>query len=304
MDTIAVQQDVPQNPVTEGPVPERASSGRSAVRRTVALLSPTAVAAGAVLILLILVAAFPGVFTSASPIATDPVNALLPPSAAHWFGTDELGRDLFTRVVYGARPSLLIGLGATVLSVLGGAVVGVAAALGGRAADQVLMRLADITLSLPQLMLALLVITVLGPGTVNTMLAIAIAFVPGYARIVRAEALVVRRSGYVEAAVGLGQRRSLLIVRHVLPNALGPLLVLATVGFGTAIISASGLSFLGLGPQPPSPEWGAMLSDGRDYLSTAWWLGLFPGVAITFTVIAVNLIGRRAQARFTRRTAL
>jgi peptide/nickel transport system permease protein len=165
------------------------------------------------------------------------------------------------------------------------------------------MRLADILLSLPQLMLALLVITVLGPGTVNTMLAIAIAFVPGYARIVRAEALVVRRSGYVEAAVGLGLRRSVLIVRHILPNALGPLLVLATVGFGTAIISASGLSFLGLGPQPPSPEWGAMLSDGRDYLSTAWWLGVFPGLAITLTVIAVNLVGRRAQARFTRRTA-
>ncbi|HEV2634434.1 MAG TPA: ABC transporter permease [Actinocrinis sp.] len=259
--------------------------------------------AGAVILLLILIAAFPGLFTSTSPITTDPVNALLPPSAAHWFGTDELGRDLFTRVVYGARPSLLIGLGATVFSVVGGAILGVAAALGGRAGDQILMRLADVLLALPQLMLALLVITVLGPGTVNTTTAIAVAFVPGYARIVRAEALVVRRSGYVEAAVGLGQRRLAVIVRHILPNAIGPLLVLATVGFGTAIISASGLSFLGLGPQPPSPEWGAMLSDGRNYLSTAWWLGLFPGVAITLTVIAVNLVGRRAQARFTRRTA-
>jgi peptide/nickel transport system permease protein len=252
---------------------------------------------------LILVAAVPGLFTSASPIVTNPVDALLPPSAAHWFGTDELGRDLFTRVIYGARPSLLIGLGATVLSILGGAVLGIAAALSGRAGDQILMRLADVLLSLPQLMLALLVITVLGPGTVNTMLAIAIAFVPGYARIVRAEALVVRRSGYVEAATGLGLRRSVLIFRHILPNALGPLLVLATVGFGTAIISASGLSFLGLGPQPPSPEWGAMLSDGRNYLSTAWWLGVFPGLAITLTVIAVNLVGRRTQTRFTRRTA-
>jgi peptide/nickel transport system permease protein len=273
------------------------------MKRSAHLPPPLITAAGIVLTLLTLVAADPGLFTHASPTDTDPVNALLAPSAAHWFGTDELGRDLFTRVVYGARPSLLIGLGATVLAVLGGAVLGLAAALGGRAGDQVLMRLADVLLALPQLMLALLVITVLGTGTVNTTLAIALAFIPGYGRIVRAEALVVKRSGYIEAAIGLGLRRSVLIVRHILPNALGPLLVLATVGFGTAIISASGLSFLGLGAQPPSPEWGAMLSDGRNFLSTAWWLGLFPGAAITATVVAVNLVGRHAQARFTRRTA-
>jgi peptide/nickel transport system permease protein len=297
MTNITLIKDAP----TQGGAAERAGAKRGRVRGV--LPPPAILVAGVVLILLILVAAVPGLFTSASPIVTNPVDALLPPSAAHWFGTDELGRDLFTRVIYGARPSLLIGLGATVLSILGGAVLGIAAALSGRAGDQILMRLADVLLSLPQLMLALLVITVLGPGTVNTMLAIAIAFVPGYARIVRAEALVVRRSGYVEAATGLGLRRSVLIFRHILPNALGPLLVLATVGFGTAIISASGLSFLGLGPQPPSPEWGAMLSDGRNYLSTAWWLGVFPGLAITLTVIAVNLVGRRAQARFTRRTA-
>ncbi len=143
----------------------------------------------------------------------------------------------------------------------------------------------------------------LGTGTVNVMLAVAIAFVPGYARIVRAEALVVRRSGYVEAAVGLGLPRPVLVARHVLPNTLGPLLVLGAVGFGTSVIYASGLSFLGLGAGPPSPEWGAMLSEGRSFLATAWWIGVFPGLAITVTVVAVNIVGRFAQRRFAGRTS-
>jgi len=190
-----------------------------------------------------------------------------------------------------------------VLAVAGGALLGLAAALGGRLGDSILMRLVDVLLALPQLMLALLVITVLGPGTVNTAVAVAIGLIPGYARIVRAEAQVVRRSGYVEAAVGLGLRRRTVIARHILPNALGPLLVVATVGFGAAIITASGLSFLGLGAQPPSPEWGAMLSDGRNYLAVGWWLGVFPGAAITLSVVSINLVGRHLQARFTRRTA-
>ncbi|MER5626216.1 ABC transporter permease [Streptosporangium sp. NPDC002544] len=260
------------------------------------------VLAWAVLVPIALAALAPELLAASSPITIDPVHALLPPGAEHWFGTDQLGRDLFTRVVHGARPSLLLGLGSTCLAVIGGAVLGLAAALGGRLADQAVMRVADILLSLPQLLVALLVITVLGGGTANVVLAIAIAFVPGYARVVRAEALVVRRSGYVEAARGLGLRRSTLIVRHILPNALGPLLVLAGVGFGTALIAGSGLSFLGFGTRPPAPEWGAMLSEGRDFLQTAWWIGLFPGAAITATVIAVNVIGRSAQSRFTRRT--
>ena len=259
--------------------------------------------AGAVLVLLTLAAAFPGLFTGVSPTATNPVGALAAPSGAHWFGTDELGRDEFARIVYGARPSLLIGLGATVLAVAGGALLGLAAALGGRVGDNVLMRLVDVLLALPQLMLALLVITVLGTGTGNTAVAVAIGLIPGYARIVRAEAQVVRGAGYVEAAVGLGLRRRGVVLRHILPNALGPLLVVATIGFGAAIITASGLSFLGLGAQPPSPEWGAMLSDGRDYLAVGWWLGLFPGAAITLSVVSINLAGRHLQARFTRRTA-
>ncbi|GAA4881582.1 ABC transporter permease [Kitasatospora terrestris] len=288
----------------------------TALRRLGALRQPTILrtarrlggrlgpALAAVLLgLLVLAALAPGLIAGASPLETDPVAALTPPGGAHWFGTDQLGRDLFARVVHGTRPSLLLGLGATALSVAGGAALGLAAALGGRAADQVLMRAADVLLALPPILLALLAVTVLGTGSVNVMIAIAIAFVPGYARIVRAETLVVRRSGYVEAAVVLGVPRPVLILRHVLPNAIGPMLVLATVGFGAALIAASGLSFLGLGPQPPSPEWGAMLSQGRSFLATAWWIGVFPGAAITLTALTVNTVGRRAQRRYTRRTA-
>ncbi|MEU5692343.1 ABC transporter permease [Actinosynnema sp. NPDC020468] len=258
---------------------------------------------GLIVVVLALAAVAPGLFTSVSPIEADPVNALRPPGGGHWLGTDELGRDVFSRVVHGARSSLSVGLGAILVAVTAGALLGIAAALGGGVADTVLMRLADVLLSLPELMIALLVIAVLGPGTGNTMIAIAVSLVPGYARMVRAEALVVRRSGYVEAAVGLGLPRPVLIARHVLPNALGPLLVLATVGFGTAIIAVSGLSFLGLGARPPAPEWGTMLSSGRKFLAVAWWTAVFPGAAITLAVVSVNVVGRRLQAAFTKRTS-
>ncbi|WP_335972543.1 MULTISPECIES: ABC transporter permease [Streptomycetaceae] len=278
--------------------PAAAAPVRRRISGRVLLLLP----ALAFLALLVLAAAAPGVFASAAPNTTDPLQALRPPGSGHWFGTDQLGRDLYTRVVYGTRLSLLLGAGATALSVLAGAVLGLAAGLGGRVADQVLMRLADVLLALPPILLALLAVAVLGSGTVNVALAIAAAFAPGYARIVRAETLVVRRSGYVEAATTLGLSRPALVLRHVVPNALGPLLVLATVGFGSSLIAASGLSFLGLGPQPPTAEWGAMLDQGRDFLQTAWWLGVFPGAAITLTALVVNVVGRQAQARFTRRT--
>ncbi|WP_327674610.1 ABC transporter permease [Kitasatospora sp. NBC_00458] len=308
----AGERPVPGGPATEAvpagaataAAPAHPAAARTSRRAAVAPLARRLGFALAVttLALLVLAALVPGLLSSASPVETHPAEALTPPGAEHWFGTDQLGRDLFTRVLHGARPSLLLGLGATVFAVAGGTALGLAAALGGRWADQALMRLADILLALPPILLALLAVTILGTGSLNVMLAIAIAFVPGYARIVRAETLVVRRSGYVEAAVGLGLPRPLLIARHVLPNAVGPMLVLAAVGFGTALIAASGLSFLGLGPQPPSPEWGAMLSQGRRFLATAWWIGVFPGAAITTAALVVNVLGRRAQARFTRRT--
>ncbi|MGX2992948.1 ABC transporter permease [Streptomyces sp. JNUCC 64] len=292
--------------LTGSGTPAAASAPSARARRWTAALPsvpPTVLLAGVLLLLVTAVAVAPGLFTRLSPTATDPAAALRGPGAGHWLGTDQLGRDLFARILHGARPSLLLGFGSTVVSVVAGAVIGLAAALGGRIADQVLTRLADVLLALPALLLALLIVTVLGPGTVQVMTAIGIAFAPGYARLVRAEALVVRRSGYVESAVALGVPRSLIVLRHVLPNALAPVLTLATVGFGTALISASGLSFLGLGPAAPSPEWGALLAAGRDFLQTAWWIGVFPGAAVTLTVVAVNVVGRHLQHRFTRRAA-
>ncbi|CAO5147412.1 Dipeptide transport system permease protein DppC [Frankia sp. AiPs1] len=259
--------------------------------------------AGALLALVLLAAVAPGLLAGQSPTATHPVGALHGPSGAHWFGTDQLGRDVYTRIVYGARTALLIGAGATALAVLGGAVLGLASGLAGPLGDQILMRLADVLLALPPLLLALLVVAVLGGGAATVVVAVGVAFIPPYGRLVRAEALVVRRSTYVEAAVGLGLGRGRLIARHVLPNTLGPLLVVATVGFGGALISSSALSFLGLGPRPPRPEWGSMLSEGRDFLSVAWWVGVFPGAVLTVTVIAVNVVGRAVQLRLSGRAA-
>ncbi|SNQ46319.1 dipeptide transporter; membrane component of ABC superfamily [Frankia canadensis] len=270
-------------------------------RRRLADVPVPVLVAAVVLAVAVVVVLAPGL-VAGSPTRTDPVQALRGPSWKHLFGTDQLGRDTFSRVAYGARPSLLLGCGATAVSVAGGVLLGLAAGFSGRVGDQVLMRVTDMVLALPPLLVALVVIAVLGSGTVNVLVAIGVAFVPPYARMVRAEVMLVRRSGYVEAAVGLGLRRRVLVVRHVLPNALGPLLVLATVGFGTSLIYASSLSFLGLGTRPPAPEWGAMLSESRDFLSSAWWIGLFPGLAVTTAVVAINVVGRHLQATFTGRT--
>ena len=257
-----------------------------------------AILAGAVLALLVAAALFPSLFTSADPLATATSESQSPPSAAHLFGTDRLGRDVFSRVVHGAGLSLSFGFTATLIALVVAVFIGVASGLAPRAVDNVLMRVLEIALAFPEVLVALVVIALLGPGTANLVVAITIAAVPVYARVVRITTVQVRQSGYVEAAVALGQRRSAIIVRHVLPNVVGPLLVLATIGVGTAIITGSGLSFLGLGPSSPTPEWGLMLSDGRSSLGSAWWISVFPGLAITATVIATTVLGRYLQGRF------
>ncbi|MCT9084548.1 ABC transporter permease [Streptomyces fulvoviolaceus] len=262
---------------------------------------PVAPALAALVLALWAVAvAAPGLLVAADPDATDVVAALRPPGGAHPFGTDELGRDVLSRVVHGARLSLTIGFGATALGVAGGLLLGLLAASGGRRLDQLVMRVQDVLLAFPELLLALLVVTVVGSGTGNVLVAIGVAAVPTYARLVRGQALTVIRSGYVEAAAALGVRRPLVVVRHVLPNVAGPLLVLATIGTGTAVISGSALSFLGLGAAPPAAEWGAMLSDGREFLATAWWTATFPGLAIVSVVLSVTVLGRHLQGRSTR----
>ncbi|MFC7327009.1 ABC transporter permease [Marinactinospora rubrisoli] len=255
------------------------------------------VLAGAVLLLFAAVAARPEWFAVHSPTASDLGAALRPPGPEHPFGTDQLGRDVFARVAHGAWPSLSIGVGATALGVLLGTAAGSVSAFGGRLLDRVMMRAVDVGLAFPELLLALIVLTVLGPGPVNVLVAIGLAAAPGYARLVRSRMLVVRESAYVQAAVVMGIPRPLIVLRHVLPNTLGPVSVLATISAGTAIVVSAGLSFLGFGPQPPAAEWGLMLSEGRDHLQRAWWIAVFPGAAVTTVVVAVTVVGRWLKAR-------
>jgi len=251
--------------------------------------------------LTVVVVAFPGLFTSKGPLAADPLNVFQAPGAHHWLGTDELGRDVFSRTLYGARYSLYIGVAATAISVTVGVMAGLTAGLGGKVTDEVVARLLDVIASFPGILLAVVMITIVGRGIPTLIFALGLWSVPRYARIVRAETQVVRESGYVEQALTFGLSRGTLIWRHVLPHAVRSIPILATMGLGFSILYASSLSFLGLGAQPPSPEWGAMLSDGRNYVENAWWISVFPGIAIVAVVLAVTTVGRYLQRRLDNR---
>jgi peptide/nickel transport system permease protein len=218
-------------------------------------------------------------------------------------GTDENGRDVLTRIVHGATASLLTGLGASALALIVGTALGVLAAQGGKWLDPIVMRVVDILLAIPGILLVLVVIAVLGKGTLNVVIGIALFSVPGYARVVRSEILVIRRSGFVDAAVSLGIPRWRIILTHIVPNAVRPVLILATIGVGSAIGAGASLSFLGLGPQPPAPEWGAMLAASQSYFSVAWWAALFPGIAITVSVLSITVVGQYIQRRMDGRRA-
>jgi len=241
---------------------------------------------------------WPQFVTAANPLLADPLQAQLPPSAEHWFGTDHLGRDVFSRVVYGARYSILIGVSAIVLAALVGSLLGLVAGLARGAVDELISRFLDVVSSFPDLLLALVLISFTGPGTVNLIFALGVASVPRFARVVRAQTFIIARSGYVEQAKTFGLGRFTLVTRHVLPHAIAQVPILATIGLGSTIIQAAGLSFLGMGPQPPIPEWGAMLAEARNYLRVAWWIGIWPGLAITLTVIAISILGKRWQLAF------
>ncbi|APO70451.1 dipeptide/oligopeptide ABC transporter permease protein (plasmid) [Rhizobium gallicum] len=246
--------------------------------------------------LLLLAAAVPGLLAPIAPDAVDFLAPFQPPGAAHWFGTDQLGRDVFSRVVHGTAQSLFIGLGATLIACAGGVVLGTITALAPRPLDRVLVRLLDILLAFPEILLALLVIAVLGREPFNTSLAVGLAGIAGYARLVRAEVLRVSQSGYVEQAVVIGEPYLAIVAEHIVPNTIRPLAVLATVGIGTSLLAASALSFLGLGVVPPSPEWGALLADGRNVLDVAPWVSLLPATVVALSVISMTLLGRRLQA--------
>jgi peptide/nickel transport system permease protein len=253
--------------------------------------------ASAFLVALVLAALVPDLVAPYDPYAVDTANTLAAPSATHLLGTDENGRDVASRLVHGARASLVLGFGAITIALVVGSLLGVAAGLGHRVVDGIVMRLMDVGLAFPELLLALVVITIVGGGTTNAMIAIGVAGIPSYARLVRAQTLSIRTSGYVEASRALGISGAAVVFRHVLPNAVRPVLVLATIGVGTATVAGSALSFLGLGTAPPEPEWGSMLATARNFLDLAWWYGVFPGAAITLLVVSTTVVGRHLQNR-------
>ncbi|MBD9659997.1 MULTISPECIES: ABC transporter permease [unclassified Pantoea] len=275
-----------------------------AVLQRLPVALPAAVWAAILFLIVLAIAVIaPQWLAHSDPLLADPVNAQLPPSAQHWLGTDQLGRDLLTRVIYGSRYSLLISVAAMALAVVFGTLLGLAAALARGVVDELLSRAVDVISAFPDLLLALMLIAFTGPGTNNLIIALGVASVPRFARVVRAQTYSVMTSGYVEQARTFGLSRFTLITRHILPHAIAQVPALATLGLGTAIIGTAGLSFLGMGPQPPTAEWGLMLAEGRNYLRNAWWIAVWPGVFITLTVIAVNTLGRYWQARFEGRSA-
>jgi peptide/nickel transport system permease protein len=256
----------------------------------------TAVASLIVLLVLVAVIA-PRLLTDRSPYTVNLGQTLLPPSLTHPFGTDDAGRDLYTRVVYGARESLGIGLGATGLAMGIAVLLGFAGGLAGGVVDLAISRILEVAFAFPVLLLALLLIAIRGPSVSTEIIAVGIGSAPGYARMVRGQVLNVRKADYIEAAGALGHGRLAVVRRHLFPNAMRPLVAVITLGIGQSIVWASGLAFLGLGVAPPSPEWGALLNSGRGYITTAWWLEIMPGLVIVLVALSVTSLGRTLQHR-------
>lgn len=224
-------------------------------------------------------------------IAQNVANRLKPPSAVHWFGTDAYGRDIFARVVHGARISIVIGLAATVGSVCISGILGSIAGYYGGRVDNVIMRVLDTFLAIPGELLAMAIVASLGPSMTNLLIAVTIARIPPFTRVIRSSILTVIDQDYIEAAIASGARDSYIIVKHILPNAMGPIIIQATMGVGRMILTAAGMSFIGMGVQPPLPEWGSMLAEGRDFMRYSPYITLFPGLAIILTSLALNLLG-------------
>jgi len=222
---------------------------------------------------------------------TNVASRMLPPSREHLLGTDRLGRDMLSRIIIGTRSALVTSLVVVALAVVIGSLLGAVAGYVGRWLDDLIMRVTDLFLAFPSLLLAMAIVAVIGPGLTNAMLAIAISWWPWYTRLVRGVALSLRERYFVEAARSIGVRNLGIVFRHILPNCISPILVQATIDIGTVILAAGGLAFIGLGAQPPTPDWGLMVSEGRAFLLNQWWYSTFPGLAIFITVLAFNLLG-------------
>ncbi|MFD9548607.1 ABC transporter permease [Nocardia salmonicida] len=249
----------------------------------------------------VLAAFVPELFASRDPLRATPAQRFAPPSTQHWFGTDELGRDHYTRVIHGTALSLQATLIAVGVALVVGAAIGLLAGFVRGWVESVSMRLVDVVLSIPALFLSLALVTALGRGTVEIAVAVGVAGVAGFARVMRAEVLRVGGADYVDAARASGTRWYVVMVRHVLPNARGPVLVLATLELGTAVLAVASLSFLGFGAAPPAPEWGTLIAGGRNYLANAWWLSTLPGLVVVATVLSVNRIAHALDGEWGRR---
>lgn len=250
-----------------------------------------AVVGGVIFVLILVLALTAPVIAPHDPIKLNARNSLHEPGMDFWMGTDQYGRDILSRVIYGSRISVLMGFVAVSISVTGGSILGLLAGYYRGFFDMFVSRLVDVMLSFPGILLALVIVAILGPNLVSAMIAVGISAMPLYIRVVRGAVLSIGESEYIEAARVIGGTDSRILFNHLLPNVLAPIIVLASLGIPAAIISGAALSFLGLGITPPTADWGAMLSNGRAYLSSAWWLSTFPGLAIVIMVLAINLLG-------------
>jgi peptide/nickel transport system permease protein len=266
---------------------------RSRTRETVEILLRNRLSLFGLIVLAVLVAAalFGSVLAPYDPTSVDVPNRLQAPSWDHLFGTDNLGRDVFSRVLVGAQVSLQVGFIAVGISLTAGVAIGLVAGFYSGIADSILMRTMDVLFAFPAILLAIAVLAVLGPGITNAMIAIGIVFTPIFARITRASTLVVKEEMFIRAARSIGASDLRLLARHILPNILAPIIVQTSLSLAFAILAEAALSFLGLGVQPPDPAWGRMLAEGRDFIAQAPWMGIFPGVAIFVTVLAFNFVG-------------
>ncbi|MCM3704306.1 MULTISPECIES: nickel transporter permease [Cytobacillus] len=286
MSTFANPQETAKAPV---PVSKRKAKGADLAKALIK--NKMSLVGGSIVLIYIILAVLAPLISPYDPFEIDLVNKLQSPSADHIMGTDDKGRDIFSRILYGSQLSLAVGFVSVFIGALFGIVLGIISGYYGGLVDTIIMRFIDVLLAFPGLLLALAIVSALGPSLINVMIAVGVFSIPTFARIVRGSTLSVKKMEYIDAIRVLGASDLKIIFVHILPNILSPIIVQGTLRLATSILSVAGLSFLGMGAQPPTPEWGAMLSDGRDFLFTAPHIALFPGIAIALIVLGFNLFG-------------
>ncbi|MBV8653922.1 MAG: ABC transporter permease [Alphaproteobacteria bacterium] len=262
------------------------------------LRRPTAMAGAIIVLAFLLLVIFAAFIAPYDPFDQDFANTLAAPSFEHPFGTDQYGRDVLSRVMLGSRTALLAILVADGIALFVGCALGLVAGFFGKWVDATIMRIVDVLLAFPYLLLALIIVAALGPSLLNSMVAIGVVYTPQYARLLRGQVLSVKTTEFVLAAQAIGAYRARIMLRHILPNSFTPILVMATLQAGTVVVETAGLSFLGMGAQPPSPDWGAVLAEGQSYFLTAWWIATFPGLAFFAVVLGFNLLGDALRDHF------